>query len=148
MCYEGQTLDFQSTALPTELPSLCKAPRLPARMSGLLTKAENTQRSMSNSECFDSLALAHFGLSALTHLCRSQPSGSIREQALDSKPARQFHCSTEEAQVMVSRNFDAAKLLQVRGEPLRVKQRELLRAQMFYQRHQRDLRRIRYAVEH
>jgi len=33
---------------------------------------------------------------------------------------------------MVSRNFDTAKLLQMRGEPLSVKQREFLRAQMFY----------------
>ena len=144
----GDTWIFSPLLCQLSYPAFANTQSFAPPMSGLLTKAENTQRSMSNSECFDSLALAHFGLSALTHLCRSQPSGSIREQALDSKPARQFHRSTEEAQVMVSRNFDAAKLLQVRGEPLRVKQRELLRAQMFYQRHQRDLRRIRYAVKH
>ena len=41
MCYEGQTLDFQSTALPTELPSLLQPPWPAASMSGLLIKAEN-----------------------------------------------------------------------------------------------------------
>ena len=49
---------------------------------------------------------------------------------------------------MLPRNFETAKLLQVRGEPLGVKQREFLRAQMFYQRHQRDLRCVRLTVEH
>ena len=49
---------------------------------------------------------------------------------------------------MLPRNFETAKLLQMRGEPLGVKQREFLRAQMFYQRHQRDFRRIRHVVEH
>src|SRR5262245_28701439 len=49
---------------------------------------------------------------------------------------------------MVSRNFDSAKLLQMWGEPLRVEQSEFSLAQMFYQRHQRDFRCIRYVVEH
>ena len=49
---------------------------------------------------------------------------------------------------MLPRNFETAKLLQMRGEPLGVKQREFLRAQMLYQRHQRDFRRIRHVVEH
>ena len=49
---------------------------------------------------------------------------------------------------MVSRDFDTAKLLQVWGEPLRVKQGELSCAQMLYQSHQRDFRRIGYVVEH
>src|SRR5512132_3099102 len=61
---------------------------------------------------------------------------------------RQFHCSTQLAQVMVSRNFDTAKLLQVWGQPLRVKQGEFSNSQMLYQRHQRDFRRIGYVVEH
>jgi len=49
---------------------------------------------------------------------------------------------------MVSRDFDAAKLLQVWGEPLHVKQGEFSSAQMLYQRHQRDFRRIGHMVEH
>jgi len=49
---------------------------------------------------------------------------------------------------MVSRNLDTAKLLQVWGKPLRVKQGELSSAQMLYQSHQRDFRRIRHVVEH
>src|SRR5881227_4101107 len=60
----------------------------------------------------------------------------------------QFHCFTQEAQVIVSRNFDTAKLLQVWGEPLRVKQGKLSSAQMLYQSHQRDFRGIRHVVEH
>jgi hypothetical protein len=54
MFYEGQTLDFQSTALPTELPSLCKRPWPAASMSGLLIPAfvylgrGRLQRSTSN----------------------------------------------------------------------------------------------------
>jgi hypothetical protein len=120
-------------------------------MSGLLIKAENPtsstygaagiQRSTSNPQ-LRMLGLTRSGSLrplGFTHLCRSQPCGPIREQALNSKLARQFHCSTQEAQIIVSRNFDTAKLLQVRGEPLGVKQREFLRPQMFYQRHQRDL---------
>jgi len=80
---------------------------------------------------------ARFGLSVYTpsmSFATPHEMGSIREHArrMNSKAARQFHCSTQETQVMVSRNFDAAKLLQVRSEPLRVKQREFLRAQMFY----------------
>ena len=49
---------------------------------------------------------------------------------------------------MLPRNFETAKLLQMRGEPLGVKQRELSSAQMLYQRHQRDLRCVRHVVEH
>jgi hypothetical protein len=58
-------------------------------MSGLLTKAENAQRSMSYSECV-----------------REQGRNPIdREQALDSKLARQFNCPAQRVQVMVPRNF-------------------------------------------
>jgi len=49
---------------------------------------------------------------------------------------------------MVSRDFDTAELLQVWSEPLRVKQGEFPSAQMLYQRHQRDFRRIGHVVEH
>jgi hypothetical protein len=41
------------------------------------------------------------------------------ETALEKFPW-QFDCSAQEAQVIVPRNFDAAKLLQMRGKPLRV----------------------------
>jgi hypothetical protein len=40
-----------------------------------------------NSERFDSLARAHFGLLGLTQLCRSHPYGSIREQDIWTFPA-------------------------------------------------------------
>src|SRR5581483_72003 len=56
--------------------------------------------------------------------------------------------STQKPQVMVSRNFDPAKLLQMRGKPLCVKQRKFSSSQMLYQRHQRDFRRIGYVMEH
>src|SRR4029434_7097110 len=44
----GKTFDFQSTAPPTELPSLCKSPRPSAPISGPFTKAENAQRPAPN----------------------------------------------------------------------------------------------------
>ena len=49
---------------------------------------------------------------------------------------------------MVSRNFDPAKLLQVRRQPLRVQQHEFVCAQMFHQRHERDLGRVGHAMKH
>jgi hypothetical protein len=113
MFHEGQTLDFQSTALPTELPSLSKLriPRVNHGARSLKQKTPNPQRPTPNSECF-------------------------REQALNSKLTRQFNCPAQKAQVMVSRNFDTTKLSQMRGEPLRVKQREFSSAQMLYERDQ------------
>jgi len=50
MCHEGQTLDFQSTALPTELPSLCKfaIPRANHGDRSLKQKTPNAQRSSPN----------------------------------------------------------------------------------------------------
>src|ERR1700730_6940556 len=109
------------------LGPLCE-PRRP------LTKAENAQRS--------------------TRLRRpDEPRRSNKWRYAVAVRARlefpwQFHCSAQEAQVIVSRNFDTAKLLQVWGEPLRIKQGELSSAQMLYQSHQRDFRRIRHVVEH
>jgi len=49
---------------------------------------------------------------------------------------------------MVSRNFHAAKLLQVRRKPLRVQQHEFACAQMLHQRHERDLGRVGHAMKH
>ena len=49
---------------------------------------------------------------------------------------------------MVSRNFHAAKLLQVRRQPLRVEQRELPGAQMLDQTKKRDLGGIGHAMKH
>src|SRR5947207_8702844 len=60
----------------------------------------------------------------------------------------QFNCSTQEAQVIISRDFDTAKLLQVWSEPSGVKQGKLSSSQMLYQGHQRDFRGIRHVVEH
>src|SRR5919204_2466306 len=49
----------------------------------------------------------------------------------------QFNCPAQQAQVMVPRNFDTAKLLQVWSQPLRIEQHEFSDAQMFDQRYQR-----------
>ena len=49
---------------------------------------------------------------------------------------------------MVPRNFNAAKLLQVRGEPLRVEQHEFASAQMLHQCHERNLGSISHAMKH
>ena len=51
----------------------------------------------------------------------------------------QFDGSAQETQIMITRNLDAAELLQVRRKPLGVEQCEFPGAQMFDQRHQRDL---------
>ena len=49
---------------------------------------------------------------------------------------------------MGSRNLDPAKLLQVRGEPLRVEKEKLARPQVFYERNERNLGRIGHAMKH
>jgi len=49
---------------------------------------------------------------------------------------------------MVPRNFDTAKLLQVRGKPLRVEQHEFASTQMLHKRHERDLGSISHAMKH
>ena len=49
---------------------------------------------------------------------------------------------------MVSRNFDPAKLLQVRREPLRVQQHEFVCAQMLHQGHEGNFRGIGHSMKH
>ena len=49
---------------------------------------------------------------------------------------------------MVSRNLDPAKLLQVRRKPLGVEQNEFSRAQMLYQRHERNLGCVSFTMKH
>ena len=60
----------------------------------------------------------------------------------------QIDGSSQQAQIMASRNLDPAKLLQMRREPLCIEQDELARAQMFYERHERNLRCVGYAMKH
>ena len=62
--------------------------------------------------------------------------------------SRQFHCSAQEAHIVVSGNFDTAKLLQMRREPLCVEQDELARAQTFHQCYERNLGRIGHEMKH
>ena len=52
-----------------------------------------------------------------------------------NKFARQFHCSAQETQIVVPRNFDPAELPQMWREPLGVKQGKFSRMQMFDQCH-------------
>ncbi len=49
---------------------------------------------------------------------------------------------------MAPRNLYPAKLLQMGREPLRVEQDEFARAQMFHERHERNLGRIGHAMKH
>src|SRR5437588_8291603 len=49
--------------------------------------------------------------------------------------SRQFDCSAQETQIVASRNFDPAELLQVWREPLGVEQGKFSRMQMFDQCH-------------
>ena len=51
-------------------------------------------------------------------------------------------------QIFRPRNFDRAKLRQMRREPLRVEQTEFPGAQMLDQRNERDLRRVGHLVKH
>ena len=49
---------------------------------------------------------------------------------------------------MVPRNFNAAKLLQMRCKPLRVEQHEFACTQMFHHRHEGNFRSISHAMKH
>src|SRR5438477_11539055 len=49
---------------------------------------------------------------------------------------------------MVPRNFDTAKLLQMRGQPLRVQQCEFASPQMLHQRHERNLGSVGNGMKH
>ena len=49
---------------------------------------------------------------------------------------------------MASRNLDPAKLLQMGREPLRVEQDKFAGAQMFQERHERNLGSIGHAMKH
>src|SRR6267143_3514589 len=49
---------------------------------------------------------------------------------------------------MFPRNFDRAKLFQMRRGPLRIEQREFVRTQTLDQRDQRDLRGVGHAMKH
>jgi hypothetical protein len=49
---------------------------------------------------------------------------------------------------MGPRDLDPAKLFQMGREPLRIEQGELVPAQLFHQRYERDFGRIGYAMKH
>ena len=69
-------------------------------------------------------------------------SGSDVHRIALGKFSRQFDCSSQQSQVMVSGDFDTAELLEMRGKPLRVQQGEFAGPQMLYERHERNLRGI------
>src|SRR6202035_1461709 len=77
------------------------------------------------------------------------PAGGYK---VDERPlkklSRQLDRSPQNSQIMVPRNLDSAKLLQVRREPLRVEQDEFVCAQMLHQRHERNLGGISPAMKH
>jgi hypothetical protein len=76
-----------------------------------------------------SLRVDHGGRS-LKQKTRRRPTTTRQPPDEKLKVARQFHRSSQDTQVMVSRNFDTTKLLQMWSQPLCVKQRESLSAQM------------------
>ena len=86
------------------------------------------------------------GLPALPNLDRHRLGLQVAKAL--SKASRQIDGSSQQAQIMASRNLRPAKLLQMRREPLRIEQDELARTQMFYERHERNLGCIGYAVKH
>jgi len=65
-----------------------------------------------------------------------------------NKFSRQFYCAPQKSQIVIPRNLDPAKLLQVRRKPLCIEQREFSRAQPFHQRHERNLGCVSFAMKH
>ena len=59
----------------------------------------------------------------------TRPTG---HEIASEKLSRQIDRPSQEAQIMVPRNFKTAKLLQVRREPLRIQQNEFVSAQMIH----------------
>jgi hypothetical protein len=137
-------VDFQSTALPTELPSRFTK----STVTGYLQnrgvhyanfrdwgKEEPVEREWSKTRCVS-------GSKRITLSSRRISSDGLTvrpyHRSVDEF-SRQFYCAPQKSQIVIPRNLDPAELLQVRRQPLRVEQNEFSRAQMFHQRHERDL---------
>ncbi len=105
--------DFQSSALPTELPS-----RAATKSEIRISKFEN---------------VSDAGWSLWRILPRRQ-AGSIADEG-----SGQIDRRVQQVQIKMSRNFARAELLQMRREPLRVEQGKAALAQTFDQRPERDL---------
>ena len=110
-------VDFQSTALPTELPSRKDAHlsrKRQAPQPTILNLPLRTQRSPSK----ESIKTSAFSANSAVKL----------------KRPRQLHRAPQQFQILVPRNFNRPKLLQMRRHPLGVEQGEFVRTQMLDQR--------------
>jgi hypothetical protein len=121
-------VDFQSTALPTELPSRFTK----STVTGYL---QNRGRS-----------LCKFLVVEQATLGGDAPAFQFHRSVDES--SRQFYCTPQKSKIVIPRNLDPAKLLQVRRKPLGIEQREFSRAQMFHQRHERNLGCVSFAMKH
>jgi hypothetical protein len=61
---------------------------------------------------------------------------------------RQIHSCPQSAEIMAPRNLNSSELSQMGREPLRIKQYEFAKAQMFYQRNERNFGRVCYPMKH
>ena len=103
-------VDFQSTALPTELPS--RSNQVSSHSGSLLKQKTST----------------------------TQPGRppAMKRSVSKLELLRHLHRSSQQTQIMASRNFDAAELLEMRREPLGVEQREFPFSHSLHQRDQTD----------
>ena len=112
-------VDFQSTALPTELPSRKLSIFACVRAMRVLTMQQSD--SWASARCCSGPKA--FG---------SHSSGAHRAPLQKSEFSRQFHGAHQHLQIMLPQNFNRTELLKMRREPLRVEQGKFSRAQMFH----------------
>src|SRR6266550_5722297 len=139
-------VDFQSTALPTELPSRKSRVSLSSN-AGWSLKQKTLNAQPASAEVAVAASLP--GSAVLTSLARTWRAPEVGVYSFWSLEfPRQFDCPPQQVQIMVSRNLDAAELLQMRREPLRIEQCKFPDAQILDKRHQRDFRCVGHAMKH
>ena len=112
--------DFQSAALPTELPS---RHRLMSILRLRRAKGSSVKQKTHLRPGYD---VAGVKRSTSNVEIGTHQASNIENQT-SLKFGRQFDRSTQETKIMIPRNLDAAKLFQMRCEPLRVQQRKFAR---------------------
>src|SRR6266436_5757454 len=94
------------------------------------------------------------GISCFTFSSRRSRKLEVPRQARDDnkrladETAWQIHRGCEEMEIIGARDFDGAELLEMRREPLRIKENEAALPQMLDQTEQRDLRGVADMMEH
>src|SRR5436190_2076478 len=94
--------DFQSAALPTELPS-----------REIVDLSQERVLTMQQTVCRASASLAANLTVVPVHGRRINSSDAHRSPYRNSELARQFHRACQQSQIMVPRNFNRAEFLQM-----------------------------------